>query len=191
MVFSIEVIKNLPGYVSLLVEGSVKELSYRFDNEGGGHRFQRIPPSERRGRVHSSTISVAVLTTAEEETIVLDTNDVIEQRYSGTGKGGQHRNKHQNCVRLIHRLSGLRVQVEGRMYHQNKQVAWQELRRRFEQAQTQSQQAVFDADRRLQMGTGQRGDKRRTCSIQRDIVEDHIDGWKLKWSKYMRGYIKD
>lgn len=182
-VFSYTVLKQQPGYIRAEIKGKGSEV---FKGEQGGHRFQRIPPTEKKGRVHTSTVTVSVRLPQDEVTIAISPSCVKEQRYSGTGKGGQHRNKHANCVRLIHR-SGVKVQVEGRHYHKNKEEAYRKL----EDALRAQAEAVGNAQdsavRKAQMGTGMRGDKRRTCIVHRDKVVDHKDGWEVTWKRYMRG----
>lgn len=159
-----------------------------FADEAGGHRWQRVPPTERRGRVHTSTVTVAVFAAGEGVPApTLRDADIEEQRYSGSGAGGQHRNKHANCVRLIHRPTGTTVQVEGKHYHRNRARALRDLAERLQEAHAAQQANAEQASRLRQRGSGMRGDKRRTVALQRGQVTDHVSGWRTSCKKYLRG----
>lgn len=160
-----------------------------FGDEAGGHRWQRTPPTEKRGRRQTSTITVAVLTGDESvpDGGGVDPNDVEESYYRGTGKGGQHRNKHANNCRLVHRPSGLRVQAEGRSRSSNRQRAYAELERRLAARIAQLAREQRNATKASQVGSGMRGDKRRTVVVHRDEVVDHEAGWSTTYKRYARG----
>ena len=161
-----------------------------FRCEAGGHRWQRIPPTERRGRVHTSTVTVAVLPERNEQLATLDPKDVTTERYKG-GKGGQHQNKHANNVRLTHRPTGLTVQVEGRLYHKNRESAWRQLQAKWQAHLQSATQAKTAADVAAQVGTGMRGDKTVTIALQRDSAIHHETGKKTTATRYMKGHIDD
>lgn len=169
--------------------GSVKA----FQNECGGHRWQRIPPSEKRGRVQTSTVTVAVLNdpNIKQQTFVLDHSDIVETTYRGSGPGGQHKNKKDTAVRLLHVPSGIIVTCEkGRSQHSNRANAYEELEKRLQEIQNSSIRQELDSERKKQVGSGQRGDKRRTYRVRDDRVTDHLTGQKTSLEKIMRGELE-
>lgn len=164
--------------------------AHAFRNEPGGHRWQRVPPTEKRGRVHTSTVTVAVLDEPSESEIRIDPRDVDEKFVRGSGSGGQHRNTADTCVMLTHRPSGVAIRVDGgRSQWFNRQTAMGLLRARLKQARDRQGRTDRNAQRRAQVGSGQRGDKRRTISLQRDQVVDHVTGRRISAKRYLRGEI--
>jgi len=162
-----------------------------FCHEGGGHRFQRVPPNEKRGRVHTSTVTVAVLEQPKEHEVAIDPRDLEESFTRGSGAGGQHRNKTDTCVLLTHKPSGIRVRVDGgRSQHVNRQTALEVLRARLKAAGSERLTEDRNNSRRRQLGSGMRGDKVRTIAVQRDSVIDHGTGKSMKAKEYMRGHLK-
>ena len=160
----------------------------RFKDEGGGHRWQRVPPTEKRGRVQTSTITVAVLPEPTAAEITLRDSDLDEQTCRGSGAGGQHRNKTDSAVILTHRPTGLSVRCESeRSQHQNRATAREVLRARLWQAHQQQALGQRREDRRQQIGSGMRGDKRRTLRVQDDTVVDHLSGRVWRFAEYRRG----
>lgn len=163
------------------------------EQESGGHRIQRIPPTEKRGRVQTSSVTVAVLQdnqtvseTAASWDLIKDADIAIEW-FSGTGKGGQHRNKHQNSCRMKHEPTGIVVTAQCRKRKQSYAEAYAELERRvLEQAENASLTAT-NTDRRQQIGSGMRADKIRTYRFQDDQVKDHQSGRSAKASQVMKG----
>jgi len=159
-----------------------------FSGEAGGHRFQRVPPNERRGRVHSSTITVAVLDEEAERELVIRDDDLAWTTCRAPGKGGQHVQKTDSAVQLTHLPTGLQVRShEERSQKQNRVIALRTLRERLGRAQREAAAAARAADRRDQVGSGMRGDKRRTVREQDGVVVDHETGrtWRLR--DYVRG----
>jgi peptide chain release factor 1 len=159
-----------------------------FADEPGGHRWQRVPPTERRGRVQTSTVTVAVLPEPTPTAVALDPKDLEWSFCRGSGAGGQHRNMTDTAVQVLHRPSGLRVRCETeRSKTQNEATALALLRARlYAQEHERRVQSRADA-RRAQVGSGMRGDKRRTVRVQDGTVTDHVTGrqWQLK--QYVRG----
>ena len=116
------------GECSLEVEGA--DLS-GLENEPGGHRIQRVPPTERKGRVHTSTVTVAVVDrTTEIGSVAIPQHDLKIEWYSGTGAGGQHRNKHQNSARVTHIPSGIVVTAQCRSRQNSFEQAMTEIQHR-------------------------------------------------------------
>lgn len=162
-----------------------------FKGEGGGHRFQRVPPNEKRGRTHTSTVTVAVLEEPKGHAVKLDERDLDEQFTRGSGAGGQHRNKTDTCVILKHRPTGIRVRCDGgRSQPANRQTARAALYARLQQQGSSKAVKGRNANRRSQVGKGARGDKRRTIALQRDMVTDHVTGKTVRAKAYLRGDVR-
>jgi peptide chain release factor 1 len=159
-----------------------------FRDEAGGHRWQRVPPNDKRGRVHTSTITVAVLPEPTVAQAAVAERDLIWSTCRGTGAGGQKRNKTESTVLLTHRPSGIQVRCEtARSQLQNRVTALALLRARLwadERGRLAGERA---ADRKLQVGSGMRGDKRRTIRCQDGIVTDHLTGRRWNLKEYLRG----
>ena len=159
-----------------------------FSNEAGGHRWQRIPPNEKRGRVQTSTVTVAVLNPDAIVGQVLNAKDVEIVTARGSGPGGQNRNKTESCVIVTHRPTGLQVRIDNeRSQHQNKAMAFKVLSARLYEAERERIAAQRMKERKEQVGTGQRGDKVRTYRTQDDQVTDHRTGMKFRLSKWYSG----
>lgn len=181
-----EIIERRSGYLCLRASGN--GAAEAFGNEGGGHRWQRVPPTEKRGRVHTSTVTVAVLPVPENADLVLRDEDLEFKACRGSGAGGQHRNVTDSAVTLRHKPSGLTVRCESeRSQHQNRASAMALLRARLFAQQTASAEASRNSDRRNQVGSGMRGDKRRTIRLQANQVVDHVLGRRMRASDYLRG----
>lgn len=159
-----------------------------FEHEGGGHRWQRVPPNEKRDRVHTSTVTVAVLAEPRDVDLVLDLRDLEWRFCRGSGAGGQHRNKTETAVQVTHRPSGVSVRAESeRSQQQNKHNALSLLRARLWDAQRGALQATRDHARRAQVGSGMRGDKRRTIQCKNNTVTDHVLQRSWRFDAYQRG----
>jgi len=162
-----------------------------FRHEAGGHRFQRVPPTEKRGRVHTSTVTIAVLPEPEEHELHIDPRDLEESFTRGSGKGGQHRNKTDSCVVLSHRPSDITVRIDGgRSQHVNRQTALAVLRARLKAKIDARETRGRNADRKAQVGRGARGDKRRTIAVQRNQVVDHRTRKRTTWEAYQKGDLR-
>lgn len=167
---------------------SGKHAAETFHDETGGHRWQRVPPTERHGRVHTSTITVAVLPEPTALEIQLDERDLEETMMRGSGAGGQHRNKTDSAVRLRHRPTGLVVRCESeRDQSQNRRIARAVMRTRLWELEQTRIGTARDTTRRAQVGSGMRGDKRRTVRTQDDQVVDAISGRSWRFKDYERG----
>jgi peptide chain release factor 1 len=178
-----------PGWVVLRITGrSPGEAERAFADEPGGHRWQRVPPSERRGRVHTSTITVAVLPEPDESELVITEADLDWAYSRGSGAGGQHRNKTESAVDLTHLPTGIVVHCESeRSRLQNRSIALAQLRARLFAVRTSKEQEERGAERRAQVGSGMRGDKRRTIRCQEGVVVDHPTGRTMRLREYLRG----
>lgn len=159
-----------------------------FRDEPGGHRWQRVPPNEKRGRVHTSTVTVAVLPEPRPSELVLPERDLVYSTCKGTGSGGQKRNKTDSTVLLTHTPTGLQVRCEtSRSQHYNRVTALAMLRARLLADQRSRERTARETDRRSQVGSGMRGDKRRTIRCQDGIVTDHVTGRRWELKSYLRG----
>lgn len=137
--------------------------------------------------MHTSTVTVAVLDSAEVKSSKIDDKDLQIEWFSGTGAGGQHRNKHQNSCRLIHVPSGLSATAQTRSRDSSLAQAKTELSNRLQTINAQILQSSRNDTKRGQIGSGQRGDKIRTIRFQDDQAVDHRTGKKIKAKEYMRG----
>lgn len=145
------------------------------ENESGGHRIQRVPPTERKGRVHTSTVTVAVIDgNTDNNPVSISNNDLKIEWYSGTGAGGQYRNKHQNSCRITHIPTGIMVTAQTRSRQNSLSVAMQDLQERLDNEAKRQYNSVIAYDRKKQVGSGMRGDKIRTYRFQDDVVKDHL-----------------
>lgn len=184
-VFDAEIIDDRESVVSLRVTGAgAREL---FKDEAGGHRWQRIPATEKRGRVHTSTVTVAVLDETAGSFAVHD-RDLEWTAIRGSGAGGQARNKTSNCVQLRHKPSGLIVRCESeRSQPQNLETAKSIMRAKLAAAAASSATSAEAAERRRQLGVGARGDKTWTVRVQAEQVVHHASGSRFPYKTYLKG----
>jgi len=149
-----------------------------------------VPPTEKRGRVHTSTITVAVLSVPTRAAFAIDPNDLQVTTTRGSGPGGQNRNKVETEVVVLHKPTGLQVRCGSeRSQLHNKQAAIEMLRSRLFARRQEQERASADSLRRRQVGSGQRGDKIRTIRTQANLVKCERTGRTLPFTTYARGYI--
>ncbi len=157
-------------------------------NEAGGHRIQRIPPTERKGRVHTSTVTVAITDSTIQQKEFKDSDFKIEW-YSGTGAGGQHRNKHQNSCRITYLPTGQMSTAQCRSRQNSLEQARGALLEQLRGKEFKEFKTALDQDRKEQVGSGMRGDKIRTYRFQDDIVKDHVTDKVSSVKQVMKGYF--
>jgi len=146
----------------------------RLKFESGVHRVQRVPKTEAGGRIHTSTVTVAVLPEADEVDVKLDPKDLKVEAFGSSGPGGQNVNRNYTAIRVTHKPSGMVVSCQDeKSQHRNKEKALRVLRSRLlEIARTEQQQKIAH-DRRTQVGTGERSEKIRTYNFPQSRITDH------------------
>lgn len=182
-VFSIELLDSRPGYIAFKSDGNL------FKDEAGAHQWQRVPPTEKKGRIQTSLITVAVL---EQPTSVdipePEDKDLEWSMCRGSGPGGQHRNKTESAVMLKHKPSGIMVRCETeRSQHYNRKMAMEVLLAKLWENKQNNVDNQRASDRSNQIGSGRRGKKRRSVREKDGIVIDSITNkqWRLK--DYLKG----
>lgn len=175
------------GYVSIWLTG--KNVKQYFENEIGNHRWQRVPPTERKGRVHTSSITVALLEENDYKEIELHPSEYRLETTRGTGNGGQKRNKTESCVVVTHIATGIKVRRDSRSQLQNKEAAIAELTERVNNFYKTGHDSLTVENRNEQIGEGGRADKRRTYRVKDGTVIDHLTNKIASIKDIYRGKI--
>lgn len=153
----------------------------RMKFESGVHRVQRVPETETQGRIHTSTVTVAVMPEAEEVELELDPKDLRIDTFRSSGAGGQHINKTSSAIRVTHLPTGMVVECQDqRSQRENKSRALTVLRSRLLQQKQAAYDEAYNAQRQSQVGTGDRSEKIRTYNYPQDRVTDHRIGLTLR-----------
>lgn len=163
--------------------GGYREISFGVEGEGvyaklkyesGVHRVQRVPETESQGRIQTSTVSVAILPEVEEVDVDINLADLTIQTFRSSGAGGQHINKTESAVRIIHNPTGTVVECqEERSQRQNKEKAMKRLYAMLYEVEKNARDSAIAEDRRIQVGTGDRSERIRTYNFPQSRVTDH------------------
>ena len=165
---------DLGGFKEVSLEVRAKDAYGRLKYEAGVHRVQRVPVTESQGRIHTSTATVAVMPEAQEIEVELRPEDLQIDVYRSSGPGGQSVNTTDSAVRIVHKPTGIKIECqEERSQLQNKEKAMRYLRARLYQLALDEAQQKEAAERRAQLGTGERSEKIRTYNYPEGRVTDH------------------
>ena len=185
---------ELGGLRGATAEITGRDVFARLKFESGVHRVQRVPSTESQGRIHTSTVTVAIMPEAEEADVQIDeARDLRIDVYRAQGAGGQHVNKTESAVRITHLPTGLAVAMqEEKSQHKNKAKAMKLLRARLYEMQRAALHATRSADRKSQVGTGDRSERIRTYNFPQGRVSDHrINLTLYKIEKVVEGEALD
>lgn len=177
--------------VSFLVKGDGVYGKLKF--ESGSHRVQRVPKTESQGRIHTSTATVLVTPEIEAEDFDIDMNDLEIETMRASGAGGQHVNKTDSAVRIVHKPTGLTVKCQdGRSQHENRATALMTIRSRVYEEHQRKLEEEQGAQRRNKIGTGDRSEKIRTYNYPQNRVTDHRIGYNVnQLDRIMEGRMQD
>ena len=184
---------DLGGFREVIFSCSGDEVYKRMKFESGVHRVQRVPATEASGRIHTSTVTVAVLPEAEEVDVEIKPEELDVGVYRSSGPGGQSVNTTDSAVRITHKPTGLVVTCQDeKSQHKNKAKAMKVLRSRLLDLRIAEEQAKYAAERKAQVGTGERNERIRTDNFPQNRVTDHrIELTLHSLPKFMEGEIDD
>jgi len=184
---------GLGGLKEGIAEITGRGVFARLKYESGVHRVQRVPEAESQGRIHTSTVTVAVLPEAEEVDVHIDETDLRIDVFRASGAGGQHVNKTESAVRITHLPTGIAVSMqEEKSQHKNRAKGMKVLRARLYEQQRARLHATRAADRRAQVGTGDRSERIRTYNFPQGRVSDHrINLTLYKMDRIMQGELDE
>ncbi|MCB8990222.1 MAG: peptide chain release factor 1 [Ardenticatenaceae bacterium] len=166
------------GYKEVIMTVKGKGAYSRFKYESGVHRVQRVPQTESQGRIHTSTATVAVMPEVEDVDITIDERDLEITPTFSSGPGGQHMQKNATAARIVHKPTGIAVKIQTeRSLTQNKRLGIAIIQARLQEMEEEKQNASISANRKSQVGTGDRSEKIRTYNYPQSRVTDHRVGF--------------
>ncbi len=195
--WSIEVVEaaeaDAGGFAKVVIEVTGNKVFSKLKYESGTHRVQRVPATEASGRIHTSAATVAIIPEADDVDIKIRTEDLKVDTYRASGAGGQHINKTDSAIRITHLPTGIIVSCqEDRSQHKNRATAMKHLAAKLYEKQEEEQFAKEHADRKSQVGSGDRSEKIRTYNYPQGRVTDHRIGLTLyKLESIMQGDIDE
>ena len=185
---------EIGGFKEVVFEVEGKGAYSRLKFESGVHRVQRVPATESSGRIHTSTVTVAVLPEADElDEIEINPNDIEVDTYRASGAGGQHVNKTSSAIRITHLPTGIVVTCQDqRSQHKNREKAMRVLKAKLNDIERQKQSSEVAENRKAQVGTGDRSERIRTYNYPQRRVTDHRIGYTLyRIDEFLNGDIDE
>ena len=165
---------NIRGIKEIIANIKGRNVYSQMKYESGVHRVQRVPETETGGRIHTSTVTVAVLPEADEVDVKIDSKDLRVEAFGASGPGGQNVNRNYTAIRITHEPSGMVVSCQDeKSQHRNKEKAMRILRTRLMDIAQQKQDKEISQNRKAQVGTGERSEKIRTYNFPQNRVTDH------------------
>ena len=195
--WKVEIMSSNPtgigGYKEIIALISGDKVYSKLKYESGAHRVQRVPETEAQGRVHTSAVTVAVLPEADEVEVQIDPTELRIDTYRASGAGGQHVNKTESAIRITHLPTGLVVTCQDeKSQHKNRAKALKVLQARLFDMREQEQHDLMSADRKSQVGSGDRSERIRTYNFPQGRVSDHrINLTLYRLDDIMLGHLDD
>jgi peptide chain release factor 1 len=187
-----EQMTELGGVKEVIARVTGDAVFARLKFESGVHRVQRVPATESGGRIHTSAATVAVLPEAEDVDIKIEANDIRIDTMRSSGAGGQHVNTTDSAVRITHLPTGIVVTSSEKSQHRNREIAMQVLRTRLFDLQRQQVDSERSADRKAQVGSGDRSERIRTYNFPQGRMTDHrINLTLYKLDQIMQGDLDE
>lgn len=161
----------------------------KLKQENGGHRIQRVPPTENKGRIHTSTVIVSVTNNNKKTDVNINKKDLKYEWFSGTGSGGQSRNKSQNCLRLRHIPTGITVSNQSKSRKSNEKICLEEIKKRISEQTSSNFNTKNAKQKQDNFGSGMRGDKTYTLRFKDNKAVSHLTSQSMSCSQYMKGHM--